>query len=293
MTGLTKPRCVLPCNGLDKSLGVVAREAALALVDMDNGYELVCPVLLNHGDEKVETVVKETAVTVINGCMTRCATKLLEQRGVQPRAQVLVTDASKKHGIKPGSSLVLSEDGAKLAKAIASDIIKDSKTKDDATAIHEDHAASTEYFKTKRDKFTFKVPVSGYLFNENDCWIKPTGDGLALVGITDFLQNNAGDVLYVNFPEVGKTFDIFDEIGSFESVKTVLDVIAPAGGKIVATNPHLNEEPELMNTDPYGKGWFVQIEPSDLEEDKDLLHDGPAYFEYMKGKIEQEMKKRE
>jgi len=284
---------ILPCNGLDKALGVVAGRAGIVACAKDPGIKLVCPVLLNSGEPKYDEMVKDADIICLNGCMTRCATKLAESRKIPVKTNLLVPDMVKKFNLKPGTDLVLQTSGVQLPEAIADDIITSIK-KDRESMAQEIHSIEVEdkaeYFETKKDKFYFKVPKGAYLFNENDCWVRVFG-GLAYLGISDFLQNQVGDILYVDLPAIGKEFGQFDEAGSFESVKSVQDLISPVSGKVVAVNNQLASAPELANQDPYHKGWFVKVELADFDEDKGLLLDGPAYFEFMKKKIELEAKK--
>jgi glycine cleavage system H protein len=100
-------------------------------------------------------------------------------------------------------------------------------------------------------------------------WLKPAGDGTALVGITQYAQEALGDVVFVDLPEVGGTFEHGDEFGTVESVKTVSELNMPAAGEVVAVNADLADHPEAVNEDPYGKGWMVKIKlsgalPADL-----------------------------
>lgn len=138
----------------------------------------------------------------------------------------------------------------------------------------------------KVDKWTFRVPVDRF-YNENDCWAKPDGNVVA-VGITDFLQNMVGDIIYVQLPTSGTMVGQFDEAGSFESVKSVLDLLSPVSGVVKEINEALGQKPELVNQDPYGRGWFVRIEVEDFEADKENLLRPEAYFAVMKRKIETE-----
>ncbi|MEM3586833.1 MAG: putative zinc-binding protein [Candidatus Jordarchaeaceae archaeon] len=287
---MVKKVCVLPCNGLDKSLGVVARNAALKLIEKNPDIELICPVLLNSGDERYEELLKESDIIVIDGCMTRCATKLIDERSLRPSKKIFTPDMVKKFKLNPGKSLVLDEEGQKLAESIASEILESLKESEEAVTETRE-LGEIECFETVVDKFRFRVPKSGYYFNENDCWVKPMGKK-ALMGISDFLQNMASDIIFVEFPEIGLEFEQFDDIGTFESIKIVLQLITPASGKVIAVNKDLEKSPELLNQDPYGKGWFIEVELKNFEEDKELLMDGPAYFEYMKKKIEEERKHR-
>ncbi len=142
------------------------------------------------------------------------------------------------------------------------------------------------FLEIKVDKWTFRVPKNRF-YNENDCWAKMDGN-IATVGITDFLQNMVGDVIFVELPTVGTSMGQFDEVSSFESVKTVLDLLSPVSGVVREVNEELRRRPELVNQDPYGEGWFVKIGVRDFEADKENLIGPEGYFEVMKRKIETE-----
>ena len=141
-------------------------------------------------------------------------------------------------------------------------------------------------FELKVDKWTFRVNRDR-LYTENDTWAK-VEDGVATVGITDFIQNKAGDIVWAQHPEIGTEVEQFDEAGSFESVKTLLDVISPVSGTVVEVNSRLESEPELMNKDPYGEGWFLKIKVNNFEADKTNLASPEDYFEVLKRKVEVE-----
>ncbi len=275
--------CILPCNGLDKSLGVIAREVALRIMEKFPNIKLICPVLLNSGDKTYEELLRNLKIIVINGCMTRCPTKLIEERSVKPFKQIMIPEMSKKYKIKPSKSLRLDEENIKLVNQIADEIIKDLEDTGQEEEKHVREFGEQGYFDITVDKYYFTVPKEGYFFNENDCWIKPIGK-TALLGISDYLQNAASDVLFVDLPEVGNMVEQFDDVGSFESTKTVLQLISPGSGKIIAVNKTLEQHPEYLNQDPYNKGWFVEIELENFEEDHELLMNCPQYFEYMKNK---------
>ena len=281
---MDKQLCVLPCNGLDKSLGVIARAVALNLIEKKLDLNLICPVLLNTGDEKYESNLRESRTIVIDGCMTRCATKLIEERNQKIYKRIFIPDMSKKLKIKPGTSLKLSENAKKLAEMIAKGFLEELKVSEKEDIVIVAKTERMDFFDITVDKFYFQVPKEGYFFNENDCWIKPDGDR-ALISITDYLQNQSSDIMFVELPKIGQEIEQFDDVGSFESVKTVLQLISPGSGKIVGVNKALEEHPEWMNQDCYQQGWFAELELKNFEEDKELLMDGPEYFEYMKEKI--------
>lgn len=105
-------------------------------------------------------------------------------------------------------------------------------------------------------------------------WLKPAGDGTALVGITNYAQDALGDVVFVDLPEAGATFAQGEEFGTVESVKTVSELNLPVAGEILEVNASLADHPEAVNEDPYGKGWMVKIK---LSGDLSDLLDAKAY----------------
>lgn len=90
-------------------------------------------------------------------------------------------------------------------------------------------------------------------------WLKPAGDGTALVGITQYAQDALGDVVFVDLPEAGASFAQGEEFGTVESVKTVSELNMPSAGEVLDVNASLADHPEAVNEDPYGKGWMVKI----------------------------------
>lgn len=106
-------------------------------------------------------------------------------------------------------------------------------------------------------------------------WIKLDGN-VATVGITDFAQRELGDIVYVDIDTVGKSLEAEAVFGTVEAVKTVSDLFLPVSGKILEVNPNLNNQPELVNTDPYGEGWMMKLEVSNTA-DVDSLMTAEAY----------------
>ncbi len=112
-------------------------------------------------------------------------------------------------------------------------------------------------------------------------WIR-TDDDIGTVGISDFAQEQLGDVVYVELPEVGKTVAQFAEVAVIESVKAASEVRAPVSGEVIEVNGALNGNPELVNSSPIGDGWFFKLRISDLSELDDLM-DEAAYKTYVEG----------
>lgn len=111
-------------------------------------------------------------------------------------------------------------------------------------------------------------------------WVRnPDGDTVR-VGITDYAQDQLGDIVFVDLPQVGDTFKQEEELTTVESVKAVSEVYMPISGEIMRVNAALEDSPELLNTDPYGEGWIVEIKPDDLSE-LDGLMSREAYIEML------------
>ena len=109
-------------------------------------------------------------------------------------------------------------------------------------------------------------------------WIRFEGNE-ACVGITDYAQSELGEIVFVDITTVGETLDKSDVFGSIEAVKTVSDLLMPVAGNVIEVNPDLENQPELVNSDPYGKGWIIRIETS--EEDLEGLMDAEAYRTFL------------
>jgi glycine cleavage system H protein len=101
-------------------------------------------------------------------------------------------------------------------------------------------------------------------------WARLDGD-LVVTGITDHAQDALGDLVYVEMPEIGQHFIAGDQAGVVESVKTASDIHAPIEGEVVEINPLLEDDPELVNTDPYGDGWIYKIRPANPDDLDDLM----------------------
>ena len=101
-------------------------------------------------------------------------------------------------------------------------------------------------------------------------WVRVEGESI-VVGVTDFAQKELGDIVYVDIDTEGDTIEIEEVFGSVEAVKTVSDLMMPVSGEIVAFNEALEDEPELVNTDPYGDGWMIKVLVSDFTELDSLL----------------------
>lgn len=123
---------------------------------------------------------------------------------------------------------------------------------------------------------------SDYLYSEEHEWLHVEGD-VCVLGITEFAQSELGEVVFVELPEVGQSFDAGDEIGTVESVKAVAEVFTPVAGEIVEVNSALEDAPELVNESSHDDGWFVKLRLSSTEELKGLMN-AEEYGEFVSGK---------
>ena len=116
--------------------------------------------------------------------------------------------------------------------------------------------------------------------NEHE-WIRVEGD-IAYVGITDYAQEQLGDIVFVDIPTVGESLEAGEVFGTIEVVKAISDLFLPVAGEVLEQNEALEENPELVNKDPYGEGWLIKMKPADVKAVEDLL-DAEGYKEVING----------
>lgn len=120
----------------------------------------------------------------------------------------------------------------------------------------------------------------GFLFHPEHTWLRKNPDGTAHVGISDFAQDQLGEVAFVDLPEPGTSFVAGAEFGTVESIKAVNSLFMPAGGTVLAVNESLADDPSKVNTSPYGEGWMLHITSASEDDASDLM-DGKAYREML------------
>lgn len=281
---MSKSYAVLPCNGLDKCAGCISKEIALVLKE-NSESEIICPVLYRVADARYSKIAQEKPLLVIDGCATRCASKLAAKKNLKVANKINVTEEAKSRDIEINASLRLGDKELQLARAVVEDLLKEQKQSEDS-----DHKMAFpehfDYETYKKDKFIFRVPKEGFYFNENDCWAY-ISDNIARVGVTDFVQQSLSDIMFFTPPSVGSEVEQFGELGTVESGKAVFEVVSPVSGKIIAVNDELDATPELINKNPYEKGWIADIELSDFESDKELLLEFEGYFKILKRKVDE------
>jgi len=123
----------------------------------------------------------------------------------------------------------------------------------------------------------------GFLYTEEHEYLKPAGeDGVYLVGVTDYAQGELGDVVFIELPEPGATFEKMDAFGTIEAVKAVSDLYCPVKAEVLEVNAGLDDEPAVVNSDPYGEGWMIKIRVQAVDQ-LDELMDAAAYTDHVGG----------
>lgn len=126
-----------------------------------------------------------------------------------------------------------------------------------------------EYFKKTINYNEMNIPAD-LKYTQDHEWVRVEGD-VVTVGVTDFAQGELGDVVFVEIETEGETLDKGETFGTVEAVKTVSDLFMPVGGEVAEFNEALADEPELVNKEPYGKGWMIKIKVADTAELDDLM----------------------
>jgi glycine cleavage system H protein len=275
---------ILPCNGLDKCAGSISRELTIKLFENAEN-EILCPVFYRVSDKKYNKIAAERPLLVIDGCQTRCASKLAAEKGLKITKKIIIAEEAKGHGIELNDNLRITEQ-----VRVFIDTLFNNLNKDYDNIVHSSGESALSYeFKYEtfqNGKFIFRIPKNGEVFfNENDCWAWVNGNR-ARIGVTDYVQQNLSDILYFYPPKVGDEIDQFGELGSIESSKAVFELVSPFGGKVISVNKKLEKNPELINENPYELGWVAELELKDPEGDKGFLIGFEKYLEITKKKVE-------
>ncbi len=146
-----------------------------------------------------------------------------------------------------------------------------------------------DYLQTMIDKFTFRI-AKNRLYTSDGVWLLPTSAQRVRVGVTDFFQQHNGDVAFVNVKAQGTNLSAGDEFADVETMKVTVGLPSPIAGTIVEVNQALQVRPEIVNQDPYEKGWLADIEPHDWQTDRTNLLDASAYLAAMQLQAEEELK---
>ncbi|HAZ05541.1 MAG TPA: glycine cleavage system protein H, partial [Acetobacterium sp.] len=163
--------CVLPCNGLDKCAGDLSRRVALELAQSAE-VALICPVLLNQTRSRYEKALAAGDLTIIDGCNTRCASKLAGDLELAIKDKVNVSEVAKTLDIKLGVDIQENDDTRAVVQAVLAKVNSSAADQAESEFIEPE---AVEYNSFSHGKFIFKVPQSNYFFNENDCWVTVSG----------------------------------------------------------------------------------------------------------------------
>jgi len=120
-------------------------------------------------------------------------------------------------------------------------------------------------------------------YHKEHTWVKLSGKKVT-IGITDYAQDALGDIVYIDLPEVDTDVEANSEIGEIESTKATSSIISPVSGRVIEANENLSESPEIINEDPYGKGWIAILEIDDTSELDDLM-DASEYTKYVEEEV--------
>ena len=142
----------------------------------------------------------------------------------------------------------------------------------------------SEYLRTIFDKFELRV-CKGYHYTEDGIWASVEETNVR-IGLTDYTQRTGGDIAFVDLVKQGTTVERQAEIGTLETAKTTVSLLSPISGTVEEVNGRLANNPELINSDPYGEGWLVTLLPRNFEDDLKTLMSADAYFELMLKKLE-------
>jgi glycine cleavage system H protein len=143
------------------------------------------------------------------------------------------------------------------------------------------------YLETTVDKFVFRV-AADCLYSPDGVWVQSQGNRIR-VGLTDYVQQRGGDVAFVHLKPVGTKLAAGDEFVEIETIKTTVSLALPIGGTVVEINSALEISPEIINDEPYGKGWLVVVEAADWDTERTKLLDAQTYLSAMKRQAEQEL----
>lgn len=149
-----------------------------------------------------------------------------------------------------------------------------------------------EYLEVTVDKFTFKV-AKGRLYTRDGVWLLPPEGlegGTIRVGLTDYLQQHSGDIAFVNLKPIGTVLSTGDDFAEIETIKVNVGLPSPISGTVTEINKGLELHPELVNQDPYDKGWLMMLKPAEWAVSRRDLLDADAYFAVMRQQIDEELK---
>ena len=271
---------VLPCAGYDRPGGKVSRLVSDLLQSSDSSIIVgSIGALASERPGEIKDL-RPSNVVCIDGCSVQCATKIVQKHSVREFESIEVSAIADLEDI----------DVNEKARTVADIVVKLWATESDTPTktIDAEHSED-DYLTEMIDKFILRVK-KGLFYSDNDFWVKREGD-LVRIGLSDLLQQMVSDVYFVELANIGTHVEFGDELGSFESTKIAMEIITPLSGTVVEKNANLEDSPELVNEDPYEKGWLYVIRPDDISE-LDLLKTADEYLLYGVEKAKNELGKK-
>ena len=271
---------VLPCAGYDRPGGKVSRLVIDILQSSDSSIIVgSIGALASERPGEIKDL-RSSNVICIDGCSVQCATKMVGKHSTREFESIEVSAIAD----------LEDSDANEKARTVA-DMILQLRTPESAsiTKTIDKEQSEIEYLTEMIDKFILRVKKVLF-YSDNDFWVQKEDD-LVRIGLSDLLQQMVSDVYFVDLADIGTHVEFGDELGSFESTKIAMEVITPLSGTVVEKNTILEDSPELVNEDPYGKGWLYVIRPDDISE-LDLLKTANEYLTYGVEKAKHELGKK-
>ncbi len=271
---------VLPCAGYDRPGGEVSRIVAERLAE-DSDHLVIGSMgaLFNERPGEIRDF-RASDVYCLDGCAVNCASNLACARGRNDIVSFSIPEIS-------GGTEGLEDRAKQVIDAVRRELSESAlKTSSSRSKRAQSEA---EYLDASFDKFTLRI-AKGLKYSDNDFWVR-VEDSNVRIGATDFLQQMMSDVFYVELAEPGTHVDIFEEAGSMESTKTLVEIIVPVAGTIVESNVSLGDTPELVNESPYDNGWLYLMRPDSIDE-LELLKDAEDYQSYALERAKKEIGKK-
>ncbi len=271
---------VLPCAGYDRPGGRISRLVADYLLKEDTSINIGSIGALSSERPGELKDLRTSDIVCIDGCSVQCASKMVEKyhtRGFESIEVSAIPDFEKLELDKKVTTIV-----GMIFKLLRTKVTNIEKT------IDTDQLEG-DYLTEMIDKFILRVK-KGLLYSDNDFWVQREND-LVRIGLSDLLQQMVSDVYFVELAEIGTKVEFGDELGSFESTKIAMEIISPISGTVIEKNNALDDNPELVNENPYESGWLYVIRPDDSSE-LDLLKTADEYLTYGVEKAKHELGKK-
>ena len=271
---------VLPCAGYDRSGGSISRLVADHLLKADSSINIGSIGALSSERPGELKDLRSSDIVCIDGCSVKCASKMVEKYNTRGFDSIEISS------IPNIEKLAVDEKVTTVTNMIFQ--LWEAEP-DKIENMADPDQPEDDYFTEMIDKFILRVK-KGLLYSDNDFWVQRE-DGLVRIGLSDLLQQMVSDVYFVELAEIGTKVEFGGELGSFESTKIAMEIISPISGTVIEKNNALDDNPELVNEDPYGKGWLYVIRPDDIGE-LGLLKSADEYVVYGTEKAKHELGKK-